>query len=284
MVMRLISSVKMAFPCGKFDERPFSMNKKRQQAGGQSPLMVKSVEKAFSVLGAFDGDRTCLTLSELARILGIDKSTAQRFTFTLEQLGYLEKDAVHKAYSLTSKNLNSAHAYMKGNRIISAAIPFLQHIHRETGETVNMSVLEGTEVRFVMRLLGNHILSTDVVIGSRLPAYCTASGLTMLSFLNDEVARSILSASDLRKYTSDTLTDLNDIMAERAIVRQRGYALNYSGYFSDDISVAAPILRMDGYPIAAISIGVSSTRFSLDSAEASFAPYLQAATRAISIS
>jgi IclR family pca regulon transcriptional regulator len=259
------------------------MNKNPRQMGGQSPLIVKSVEKAFMVLGAFDGDRTHLTLAELARILGTDKSTAQRFTYTLEHLGYLEKDAVRKAYALSSKNLNSAHAYMKGSRIISAAMPFIQHIHRETGETVNLSVLEGTTVRFVMRLPGNHILSTDVVIGSKLPAYCTASGMAILSFLDDGEARSILSASEIRKYTPDTSTDLEEIMSERINVRQRGYALNYSGYFHDDISVAAPVLRTDGYPIAAISVGVASARFSLENAEARFAPYLLAATRAISI-
>lgn len=251
--------------------------------GSQSALMVKSVEKAFLVLNAFDGDTPNLSLAEIARILETDKSTAQRFTYTLEKLGYLEKDKVQKTFSLTAKNLNSAYSFMKGSKIVSAAMPYLQHIHHETSETVNLSVLDGTDIRFIMRLPGSHILSADVMIGRRIPAYCTASGTTILAFLEESAARAILEKSNIKQYTKETTTDIDAIMAQRDVIRRRGYALNLSGYFHDDISAAVPVLGRNGHPVAAISIGVSSTRFSIEAAEKAFVPYLQAATRAISI-
>ena len=78
------------------------------------------------------------------------------------------------------------------------ALPYLQHLSKETEETVNLTIPDGTEVVFVSHFLSRHVLNTDVIVGTRLPAYCTAPGIAILSRLPAMEAEAIIEASDLR--------------------------------------------------------------------------------------
>lgn len=246
-----------------------------------SPLFVKSVGKAFDVLAKFTRDDPSQTLMQIAALNGMDKSMAQRFSHTLEKLGFLEKDGRTRSYRLTSRVLELAYHFLQASPLVGAALPYLQHLHRETGETINLSVLEDRDIRFILRLPGSHILSTDIVTGSRLPAYCTASGLVMLADLDPEEAETRLRASELKAFTPNTVVEITSLLAMLSRVRRDGCAVVASGYFSDDISVAVPLHTRSDHQKAAISIGVSATRFTETQARETFLPLLRAVQRAI---
>jgi DNA-binding IclR family transcriptional regulator len=133
-------------------------------------LMVNSVEKAFRVLSAFGRQHQTLSLSQVASETGMDVSAAQRFTHTLAKLGYLHKDVQTKRFELTAKTLDLGYHFVRSSRLLDRAMPYLMHLSKETEETVNLTVREGAEIIFVSRFLSRHVLNTDVIIGTRMPA------------------------------------------------------------------------------------------------------------------
>ena len=246
------------------------------------PLFVQSVEKALRVLTAFNAKRPTLSLSQLAVATGLDKSAAQRFTHTLQRLGYLRKDPRTKHFELTTRALQPAYHYTQSNPLIRRAMPYLLHLSQTTEEATNLSVLEDNHVVFVARFMSRHMLAANVTVGSHLPAYCTAPGLAMLSRLPQPQLRAILEASTLRAYTAHTTWHMPDILTKIRETEARGYAICVDEMMADDISVAAAIVDADGRPIGAVNIAVSKLRCEPDAAEHRFAPLVTSTAQAIS--
>lgn len=246
-----------------------------------SPLMVNSVQKAFRVLTAFSRTEPRLTLTQIVEKLGIDKSTAQRFTHTLLVMGYLDKDPVTKTLGVTVKMMDLAHIYLSSNPLIAAATPYLIHLNGETGETVNLTVLDGAEVVFVSRMVGSNLLSTGVIIGTRLPAYATASGIAMMSMLPEPEIKRLLKASELRAFTPTTVYEPAKIMERLKVAKTKGYVLGAGDYFANDISLGAPIMSRSGLVQGAVSLSVAIDRYTPKEAEAKFAKVVSAAAKSI---
>lgn len=258
--------------------------KKARSAGhADSPLMVNSVLKAFRVLSAFNAREPRLTLTQLVDKLGIDKSTAQRFTHTLLGMGYLDKDPMTKTFGITIKVLDLAHIYLGTTPLVSAALPYLVHLNVETGETVNLTVLDGADVVFVSRIVGKHLLSTGVIIGTRLPAYATASGLAIMSMMDTDHVQETLAKSDLQPYTEHTIFEPKKIADRLGAIRTKGYAVSAGDYFSSDISIGAPIVSSAGQLMGALALTVTNQRFTLKEAEAKFSKLVSAAAKSIQV-
>lgn len=246
------------------------------------PLMVQSVEKAFRILNAFQEYQGSMSLTEIARASNLDKSAAQRFTHTLTRLGYLRKDPRTKLFALTAKTLSIGYSYSRSNRFIDQAVPYLSHLSQTTSETVNLTVLDDTEIIFVSRYLSHHTLNTEVQIGTRMPAFCTAPGLAMLSRLPPEEARDILERSDLKPYTQATTFRMDEVLEKLRITAMQGYGTAFEEFYHDDLSVAAAIVDPAGRPVCAINVAVSRARFTPQEMETRFAPLVLAAATSIS--
>lgn len=246
------------------------------------PLMVQSVAKAFRVLMAFDATRPTMSLSQLASAVGLDRSAAQRFAYTLETLGYLRKDPDTKRFALTVKALDLGYHYTKANPLAERAFPYLLHLSKATEETVNLTILDGTEIVFISRFLSRHMLRLDLIVGSRMPAYCTAPGVAMLSRLPRDEARGILARSELKAFTPNTTFRLRDLLKKLDVSAARGYATAFEEFYHGDLSIAAAILDVRGYPIGAINVAVSRSRFSPEEAERQFASLVVGAASSIS--
>ncbi len=250
--------------------------------GGRDPLLVQSVEKAFRVLQAFDGTRKSLSLSQLVEDTGLDMSAAQRFTHTLVKLGYLQKDDETRRFELTVKALDFGYHYTRSNALVERALPYLLHISKTVEETVNLTVLDGTEIVFISRFLSRHVLNNDVVIGTRLPAYCTAPGVAILSRLPSEKVAAILDRSELRPFTATTTWDRKELLTKISKSAEQGYATAFEEYFHGDLSIAAAIVDQHGRPAGAINIAVSSSRYTPKQAEAKLSPLVVAAASSVS--
>ncbi|MCJ8141013.1 IclR family transcriptional regulator [Falsirhodobacter halotolerans] len=246
------------------------------------PLMVRAVEKAFRILSTFDAANSRQTLTQLASKAGLDRSATQRFTHTLSRLGYLRKDTRTKAYELTPKTLNLAYQYTRSSPVVLRAHPYLSHLNRTTEETISLTVLDDTEIIYLSRYLSPNVLDTDVIVGSRLPAYCSAGGLALLSLLDDARIEDILDRSNLRAFTSKTVFDRPGIWDRIHLVRDRGFALVEEQIYSGDISIAAPITMPDGQAMAAVSLGASRFRYQEEAMMQRFVPTLVAAARSMS--
>lgn len=246
------------------------------------PLMVQSVAKAFRVLEAFDSRHPQMTLSEIAERTNLDLSGAQRFAHTLQALGYLSKDPKTRQFELSVKSLDLAYHFTRTSRLVDRAMPVLQHLSKETEETVNLTVLDGVEIVFISRFLSRHVLHTDVTIGTRLPAYCMAPGRAILSRLPQDQVDAILAASDIKQHTQNTVTDPEELRAIIAQARMQGFAAAFEEMYHADASVAAPILGANGQVVGAVSVAASTLRYSREAMVSSFAPMILAAARSIS--
>lgn len=265
--------------------KPPKRSKRPQKAdveGQADPLMVGSVAKAFRVLDAFDPGRPSLSLTQLAAATGFDKSATQRFAHSLVKLGFLSKDPETKRFELAPRNLDLGYRYLRTNKTLDRAMPYLLQLSRETEETVNLTMLDGTDIVYLARFMSRHVLSIDVMVGTRLPAYCTAPGIAMLSCLPREQALDILQRSDLVAYTPSTTYRLADLEQKIARAARDGYDIACEERIRGDLSIAAPIISASGYPEAAVNIGLSSARYTPEVAEGKFAQLVVATAAAIS--
>ncbi len=245
-------------------------------------LMVMSVEKAFRVLAALGPQNPTLSLSQIAVASGMDMSTAQRFAHTLTKLGYLRKDPDTKRFELTPKTLQLGYQFLRSNRLVERATPYLQHLSQETEETVNLTLLDDTEIIFVARFVSRHMLNTDVVIGTRMPAYCTAPGVAMLSQLPEKEALTVLKKSDLKAITRSTTWRLSVLQAKLKTSAEQGFATAFSEFYQGDGSVAAAILSPEGRPEGAVNVSVSLSRYTPEDVVKRFAPLVVDCGRAMS--
>lgn len=225
-----------------------------------SSLYVQSVEKAMKVLMAFDGSQRQLSLSEIAALTGMDLSSAQRFTHTLTTLGYLTKES-SKKYELSPRLLDFTYHYLTSSELVTRAAPYLQQLSAETEEATNLTVLDGVDIVYVQRIVSRHVFNASVIIGTRLPAWCTAPGQALLASLGDDEVNEILDRSQFVKHTPATITDRGQIWSSIELARQRRYAYTEDQFFYGDISTAAPILDANGRGIGAVNIAVSRSRW-----------------------
>ncbi len=259
------------------------MSRQAQKERKTNPLMVQSVAKAFRVLQAFDARHRSMSLSEIAERVDMDLSAAQRFTYTLQQLGYLTKDPVTRQFSLAIKTLDLGFHYRQSSELVSRAMPVLQHLSKQTEETVNLTVLDGTEIVYIARIQSRHVLNADVTTGTRLPAYCMSPGRAILSRMGEAEAREVIAASDLRQHTQATETEPARLMELIEQAREQGFAVCFEELYRGDASIAAPVLGPGGKVAGAVSIATSLARFSREEVVENYANLIIAAGRSISL-
>lgn len=247
-----------------------------------SSLYVQSVEKAMKVLTAFDGSKRQLSLSEISSLTGFDMSAAQRFTFTLAALGYLFKDPDSRKYELSPRLLDFTYHYLTSNELVSRATPYLQQLGSETEEATNLTVLDDTDIVFVLRIVSRNVFNAHVITGSRLPAYCTAPGLAILATLDDGQIDDILARTNLVPYTASTVYQSRKVKERIHQIRKQGYAHTEDEYFVSDISTAAAITNAHGRGIGAVNIAVARSRWHADRDERRFADLVISTASAIS--
>jgi len=248
----------------------------------RSSLFIGSTEKTFQVLHAFDGPSRHMTLSDIARAADLDRSATQRVVHTLETLGYLYRVPETRNYGLTSKVLQFSYNYIRANELVDKASPYLLDISRHLGETTNLQELDDHEIVFVARFPGRHLVNVDIVVGARLPAMFTASGIAILSRLSEQRVKQVLAKTPLEPMTHYTETNPDKLLERIRVAARRGYAMVESETVLGDISVAAPITDHGGTAVAAINISVPTTRWTVERAEAELAKHVQVAATSIS--
>lgn len=201
----------------------------------------------------FSERRPALSVSEIATLTGLNRSTCYRFCQTLFRIGYLD-EVDQRRFRPGLKAVSLARAALSSRELPELALPYLRELQRATDATTNMSLLDGTDVVYVARVLSDHLITLRLYVGSRLPAYASSMGRAMLAFLPEAEAQNILAKSDLQPLTPHTITDRDRLMAELRRIRSRGYAINEQEVALGVRGIAAPILDERGRPVAAINI------------------------------
>lgn len=224
-------------------------------AGG-SDLPGRSVtSKVLALLGAFDAARPELTLTELAQRAGVPLSTAHRLVGELEAWGALSRGPDGRLrVGLRLWELGQ----LAPDRLPEFAHPWLQELFASTGENVHLAVRDGLEVLYVDKVYGRRAVPIVSRIGARLPMHPTGVGKALLAYEPDWFVKAYL-ARRLERPTPHTITEPGRLARELAAVRAQGHALTYEEMTLGSCSAAAAVL-VDGRPVAALGIVVSSRR------------------------
>ncbi len=242
---------------------------------------ISSLSKGLSVLQAFAEAGHPLTLSEIANALGANNTTATRLCYTLTELGFIQKDG-QRRYHLTPKILTLGHSYISGLAWKEVAQYYLESLFKEVQETVNLSILEGVEMIYLIRIRKRKYLPFDVRIGTRLPVYCTAMGKVLMAMGPPKKNQSILKRLKFKPLTAHTIIRLDKFLEELGKVRKKGYAINDEELTVGNRAVAAPVLDRQGYAVAAINIAVPTTEYSRSQMEKTLAPQVMRTAHEIS--
>lgn len=252
------------------------------QAAEDSPLFNHSTKKVFELMRAFGPSHRSMSLPELAESAGISKSAAQRLAFTLEELGYLHKNAETKRYSLSTKILELGWRYMTSDPLIGYAEPFIARLSASTKESVNLWRPSGTNMICVCRFPGSNQLVAPMPLGQLLPMYCSSGGRAYLSAIDRTQARAILSASNLEKHLDSTETDPDRLLEIVDTAGADGFSTAFGQYYPTDLAFGAAITDAAGKGVAAINISVPNTRWKEKAALATFPDLIRETARAIS--
>jgi len=220
-----------------------------------------SLERGLSILSAFSGNRPVLGIADLARVVGLTKSTTHRYIATLVKLDYVQQDPDTKKYYLGPRVVDLGFAAIDSMELTRVAAPSLQALADETGYTVSMALCDGPDVVYVDRRRSGRrrtplAMDLNLHIGSRLPAYCTALGKAILAFKDPATLREILDRTDMARRGPNTLTNREQLMAALAKVRATGVAVNNEELAPGLRSFAAPVRDRTGAVVAAINIAV----------------------------
>jgi IclR family acetate operon transcriptional repressor len=220
---------------------------------GSAPrVVVQSVDRALAILEILEREGW-VGVTTLARELGIHKSTAFRLLTTLEQRGVVEQHVETQKYRLGFALVRLAGAVRAGLDLTRSARPVCEWLSEQTGETVNIAVLEGGEVVNIDQVnLSASVVSVDW-LGRRSGLHCTSTGKIFLAFLPERLRDDII-RTGLTRLTPHTITDEQQLRNQLTVIRRRGWSATEQELELGLNAVAAPIQGADGSVVATVCV------------------------------
>lgn len=219
---------------------------------------VRSFARGLSVIRCFSEESRRLTLTDVAKKADLSRAGARRFLYTLCESGYAATDG--KYFWLTARVLDLGYSYLSSMELWGIAQEYLERLSAELGESASISVLEGHDVVYVMRVPTRRILTNTLNVGSRLPAHVISMGRIQLAALPDRELERYLAEATLTQYTRYTVTDRDALREILRKDRERGYSVINRELEISICGIAVPILNRQGRTIAGMSVNYNSER------------------------
>jgi IclR family pca regulon transcriptional regulator len=249
------------------------------EAWSGDPNFMTSLARGIAVIRAFTQQKRRLTISQVSQRTGIPRAAVRRCLYTLGQLGYVHAED-GRDFSLSPRILSLGHAYLSSTPLATAAQPLLDRVSDVLHESSSIALLEGDEILYVARSSTNRrIMSVDLNIGTRLPAYCTSMGRVLLAHMALPELDAYFDRVKLVQYTSRTLTAPEKLRRELEGIRRADHALVDQELEIGLRSIAVPVRDRSGRVVAAMNIGTQASRVSLAEMEKGFLRELQSAAR-----
>ena len=246
----------------------------------QNTDFVGSFAKGLTVLNAFSGSQKSMTLTEVSELTEMTRAAARRYLITLTELGYTKMEG--RYFSLTPKVLSFSAMYLASDALPDVAMPYLHELTEQVHESCSLCELQGNEIIYVARVPTRRIMSINLQVGARLPAWCASMGRAQLAYLEEDALSSILKGIDFIQRTDKTIPDEKQLRAELIRVKQQGYALVDEELELGVISIAVPVFkRTAGQPIAALNVAAHRSRNSPEKLIEEVLPLLLNASKAI---
>lgn len=245
------------------------------------PNFMTSLARGLAVINAFQERKRHLTIAQISHRTEIPRAAVRRCLYTLMKLGYATTDG--RTYSLLPKVLTLGHAYLSSTPLAVSAQPYLDRISEQLHEACNLATLEGEQVLYIARsAIPQRLISVDLSVGSRLPAYCTSMGRILLAALDDDSLHDYLNHADLQAKTSRTLHTPEALWECLQQVRQQGWCLVDQELEQGLRSLAVPVHDSSGHVLAAMNVSTHAGRVPAHELEQRFLPIMLNASRELS--
>ena len=217
---------------------------------------TQAVDRATSLLIAILNSPEPPLLSQLARELGLPKSTTSRILGALERQGLIRRDR-NSAYLGGEVLLKYASAQNQDSTLINRMRPVLETLAEKTSESINLAVPGNDDLKLIDQVDGKHLLGATNWIGRNVPYHASALGKVLLAF-----GAASLPAGNLQSKTARTITSRTQLNSELEKIRKAGFAIIDNELENGLVAVAAPVFNHDSKVVAAISISGPDARIS----------------------
>ncbi|MFJ5717564.1 IclR family transcriptional regulator [Neobacillus sp. NPDC093127] len=214
---------------------------------------LASVRNSIHIMKSFSISQPSRRVTDLAKELGLAKSTVSRLVSTLASEGFLEKDPETQEYRLGLGVLALSGVLTHHLEIHKEAAPVLANVVATTKETAHIAILDGFDTVYIDKEEGVHQAKMKTYLGKRNPTHAVSSGKVLLAFSSEEFIDAYIE-NGLSSYASRTITDPYQLKNVLKRIREDDYALSYAEFSDDIASIAAPIRDYTGKVVAAITV------------------------------
>jgi IclR family transcriptional regulator, pca regulon regulatory protein len=261
--------------------RRFSVRTRNQVHEGD-PNFMTSLARGLAVICAFSDHRRSLTIPQISERTSFSRAAVRRCLYTLAKLGYVSSGP--RSFELEPKILELGHAYLSSTPLASAAQPILDRLCEAVRESCSLSILDGDDILYVARSSTTaRILSVDLGVGSRLPAYCTSMGRVLLAYQSHAESRKYFARAKFSARTKRTIISRAKLMEELADVRKKQYAIVDQELEMGLRSIAVPVTGKSGAVVAAMNAGTQAARVSIGELKEKIYPQLKEAAARLSL-
>jgi IclR family transcriptional regulator, KDG regulon repressor len=246
----------------------------------ENPAVSTTALKALRVVEAVAAKPGLSTLGEIAQRADLDKSATHRMLATLVVAGYVFQDEASRRYGLSYHVVSLSRNLLANNEVSRLIRVALEKLADQTGESIDVSILDGHETVVIQRVEGRQLVGVDFSVGDRSPLYCTSIGKAVLAWQPSEFIDEVL-RGPLSRHASGTIVDPEKLRAELAEIGLRGYAIDDHELSDHMRCIAAPIFERDARVRMGISISGPDNRFTMDYLH-ELRPVLVAATTSLS--
>jgi IclR family transcriptional regulator, acetate operon repressor len=251
--------------------------------GDKITASVEAIERAVRILDAFDVERAEMGVAEIARVLGLKRSTVHRALVTLEAGGLLRQVAAGQKYALGPKILSLAHILESHLSLEAIALPAMRALRDRCNETVALHLLERGGRVCVQQVESTHDLRrTYQNIGQVLPLYAGSPGKILMAFLPEAEVEALIISTGLRRFTPITITDPVEFRKELATVKQQGFAWSVGEHTPAINSISCPVRNREGRVFAAINLSGPQVRLT-EAKMLEYLPLLRETSLAVSL-
>ena len=215
--------------------------------------LVPGLVRGLAILQAFDQQTQEMTITEIAEILDVNRSSAFRLIYTLESCGFLRK-ASQKTYALDSKVMELGFNSLSKQSLLDLATPLMKELRDQTKLAVHLSILEGTHIVFINNVQSNGTFTSNIGLGTRWPAHATVIGQMLLADLSEiEIRDRYKNFNQWETFSELTPKNLKELLQRLSFVKtQRSMMVSWGHYNHDMAACGAPIFKQSTGKMTAV--------------------------------
>jgi IclR family pca regulon transcriptional regulator len=238
------------------------------------PNFMTSLARGLLVIQSFTPQTPQMTISQLSVKTGLSRAAVRRCLYTLTKLGFAGIEEGSR-YALRPRMLTLSNTYSASNSLSTSAQPILERMSAALHESFSVATLDGDDIVYIARSTVSRVMSDDLHIGSRLPAYCTSMGRVLLAHLATDQLDQYLARVVLTPHTPRTVSSIEKLRLALRNVRRNGYALVDQEYEIGLRSLAVPVYSPTGRVVATLNLSGSAPRMPAFDMQTRFLPHLR---------